>query len=498
MRFVCSGRTLRGVKPAAGYLRLSMMNDDSTSIAAQRRLVEDAAAARGITRVVIFEDEGLSGSKTIRRPGRDDMERRIAAGEFSAVIVKSVDRLARSTADFARIAMSCRDTGTALVVSDMGIDSTTPAGALVLGVLSQLAEFEASMIGARVRDGNTEKVRQGRAIGGPVAFGFRNVRRDGQPGTWREVDPEQAAVVRLIAQRLLDGHTFKAVARALNADSVPPPSGDAAGRWDYRSVERVATNPAIAGMRRFRGDLVRDEHGLPAVDPDLCILSPHDFHRLQRAVEARRLPTARRSPESERLLLDGLAYCDACDRPMRRKMTRAGRYVNYGCPGEVCPAPTSIAAPALDDFVTARMLALFGGMEVYRRIEAARPEVSDALAVVRNELATAQHAMLTAPPGEADTLFARWSALRSREAELADLVTDDTVDQLVPTGSTFAQAWAATDDQASRRALLADMLDAVIVTRSTPGRRTPVEDRVTIVPAGGGLDAERDLWAQIR
>ncbi|TQJ50912.1 hypothetical protein FBY26_2628 [Phycicoccus sp. SLBN-51] len=44
-------------------------------------------------------------------------------------------------------------------------------------VLDVLASFEAAMIGARVKAGNVEKIRQGRALAGPVpAFGM------GSPG----------------------------------------------------------------------------------------------------------------------------------------------------------------------------------------------------------------------------------------------------------------------------------------------------------------------------
>ena len=150
-------KTSPSAKPAAAYLRLSVLRDDSTSIQSQERMSRDAAERHGIGRVVRFVEGGVSASQDVRRPQRDDMERRIMAREFSALIVKSVDRLARSSADFSRIAKICRDTSTALIVSDLGVDSATPGGELLLKVLADLAEFEARLIGARIREGTSPR-----------------------------------------------------------------------------------------------------------------------------------------------------------------------------------------------------------------------------------------------------------------------------------------------------------------------------------------------------
>ena len=105
--------------PVAAYLRLSIASDDSVSIAGLKGLVAEEARCRAWGDPVLFVDEGVSGSKDVKRPARDALEARLAAGEFRALIVKSVDRLAHSTADFAQIVKICKDAGTALVVTDI-------------------------------------------------------------------------------------------------------------------------------------------------------------------------------------------------------------------------------------------------------------------------------------------------------------------------------------------------------------------------------------------
>jgi site-specific DNA recombinase len=116
---------------------------------------------------VIFTDENVSGSKAVARPARDDLERRVAAGEFDAVLVKSVDRLARSVLDFHRIAATAEKRGAALVIIEAGLDTSMPAGRMMLGILAQFAEFEAATIGQRVTTSNAGLRREGRTRGGP-------------------------------------------------------------------------------------------------------------------------------------------------------------------------------------------------------------------------------------------------------------------------------------------------------------------------------------------
>ena len=75
----------------AGYGCLSVATEESLSVAGQVCAIHAEAERRGWPLPVIFTDEGVSGSKAIARPARDDLERRIEAGEFDAVLVKAVD-----------------------------------------------------------------------------------------------------------------------------------------------------------------------------------------------------------------------------------------------------------------------------------------------------------------------------------------------------------------------------------------------------------------------
>lgn len=482
----------------AAYLRLSLARDDSASIAAQRRLVREEAERRGWPAPVLYVDEGVSGSKDVRRPKRDELEARVAAGEYGALIAKSVDRLARSTVDFHRIAQTCRKAGCSLVVTDLGLDTSTAVGEMVLGVLAQIAAFEVRMTGERMKVSNVERVSAGRAIGGPVAYGFRNVRRTDAPGTYRTVDREEADVIRRIARDLLDGYSLHAIAGRLDAEGVPTPRASTRGvaHWGTGAVRRVVENPLVAGMQRFRGELVRDEEtGLPRVDADESILDAETYRRVCEVLKAREVAAvgraAKRTPYRERLLLDDLAVCDGCDRPMRRSSSRGGRYLSYVCSASTnaCRARAAVAAGVLDGYVVGEFLAAAGRLPVVEAVEVVDEDRGE-LAAVRAEIHETGARIAAADTATIPMLSERLIALRQHEARILDEAGAEPTVEYRETGETFAEAWEAAEDVVAQRALLSSALEAVRVRMAGPRVRVPVSERVTLAWAAGNPDPD--------
>ena len=97
--------------------------------------------------------------------------------EVGAVVVTRLDRLGRSSAHLAALAEEFRALGVSLVVLDLALDTATPQGALVLGVLAQVAQFERELIRERVRDGLAQARRRGTRLGRPPALDRRQLAR---------------------------------------------------------------------------------------------------------------------------------------------------------------------------------------------------------------------------------------------------------------------------------------------------------------------------------
>lgn len=73
--------------------------------------------------------------------------------ESDVLVVTKLDRLARSVADLMRIIQALEQKGAGLRVLNLGMDTSTPTGKLMLTVLGGIAQFEREMMLERQREG---------------------------------------------------------------------------------------------------------------------------------------------------------------------------------------------------------------------------------------------------------------------------------------------------------------------------------------------------------
>lgn len=152
-------------KRAALYLRVST---DNQTTANQRRELEAVAARAGWNVVSVLEDAGLSGAMgRDRRPAFDRLNRLITRREVDLVACWSVDRLGRSLQDLVAFLGELHAAGCDLYLHAQGVDTSTPAGKALFGMLGVFAEFERSMIQERVRAGLARARAQGKHLGRP-------------------------------------------------------------------------------------------------------------------------------------------------------------------------------------------------------------------------------------------------------------------------------------------------------------------------------------------
>lgn len=85
--------------------------------------------------------------------------------EGDILVVSKLDRLARSMADFVRVAETLQTKGARLQVLAMGMDTGTATGKLMLNVLCSVAEFEREMMLERQREGIAKAKGEGKYKG---------------------------------------------------------------------------------------------------------------------------------------------------------------------------------------------------------------------------------------------------------------------------------------------------------------------------------------------
>ncbi len=152
-------------KRAALYLRVSTSEQ---TVENQRRELMGSAERHGWKVVAVYEDAGLSGSKgRDQRPGLDAMLKAVTRREFDLVAAWSVDRLGRSLTDLLGTLGELHASGVGLYLHQQGLDTTTPAGKAMFGMMGVFAEFERAMIVERVKAGVARARAQGKTLGRP-------------------------------------------------------------------------------------------------------------------------------------------------------------------------------------------------------------------------------------------------------------------------------------------------------------------------------------------
>ncbi len=172
------------------YLRVST---GEQTLANQREALMAVAEQRGWTVVATFEDNGVSGAKgRDKRPGFDALCRAVTRAEINLVACWSVCRLGRSLQHLVTFLGELQAKGCDLYLHVQGLDTSTPSGRAMFGMLSVFGEFERAMVSERTRAGMARARAAGKHLGRP-----------------REVSPLKA---RLILADRKAGQSYRKVA----------------------------------------------------------------------------------------------------------------------------------------------------------------------------------------------------------------------------------------------------------------------------------------------
>jgi DNA invertase Pin-like site-specific DNA recombinase len=129
-----------------GYLRLSKdENGNGLSFHVQRTHIQRYAEATDHDIVEWLED--VASGRDMDRPGIRTALAMLAAGQADGLAVAKLDRLSRSVTDFGLLLETATKQGWSFIAIDLGVDTSTPSGELVVNVLMAIARWERRAIG---------------------------------------------------------------------------------------------------------------------------------------------------------------------------------------------------------------------------------------------------------------------------------------------------------------------------------------------------------------
>jgi DNA invertase Pin-like site-specific DNA recombinase len=430
-----------------GYARVSTRDQDP-------QLQINALEAAGCWPIVKEHASGVAK----RRPVLDEILGQIRPGD--RLTIWKLDRLGRSVTFLNKTIQDLVQRGVSFRSLTDSIDTSAAQGRLQMNMLASFAEFERELIKERTLAGKARMRAEGRHTGGPALLGW-------EPDHVT-VNEHEAALVREVAQRLVQGEPMSRVVDDLNTRTEGP-RPRRSDRWGVTSWNRVLVNPTTA-------TIVGEE-----------------THEQIRRLFARPGRAAGGRPADH--LLSGILACGLCDGPMYGtwKATRAGGRENYyrckpgqgsggrfsGC-GRVGVAMARADAWAADAFVAAvvgpdfaqalaqRRAELLAGDATAEELDAWRAELGDLDQVQGTRFYSDQmkvrHATLRRMVDQA-------TARLMAAPELAHL------QDLPRTEARLRAAWASWTT-AERRAWLRRVLDRIVVRPATVrGRGSDVEDR---------------------
>ena len=127
------------------------------------------AEKRGLEVVREISDEGISGAKgRNERPGFDELIKGSVKNEWDIILVWDVSRLGRSLQHLVSFLEDIQSANCDMYIHQSGIDTSTPSGKMMFGMLSVFSEFERSMIRERVIAGQQRAKSEGKHIGRPT------------------------------------------------------------------------------------------------------------------------------------------------------------------------------------------------------------------------------------------------------------------------------------------------------------------------------------------
>lgn len=289
-------------KKAALYIRVSTdaQREEGYSIEAQTELLTAYCVSREIKERALYIDGGFSGAN-IQRPEMKRLIDDINKGEIDCVIVYKLDRLSRSQKDTLYLIEDVLNPhGVGFVSLKENMDTSTPMGRAMLGIMSAFAQLERETIKERTDMGKRERVKSGLwPGGGKIPFGYDYDKENGilTPN-------EDAETVKRIYSLYLQGFSTLKIARLTGL------------RYERLALQ-ILKRKTYTGVIVYNGAEYKGKH-IPIVSDDV-------FAAVQNELERRK----RQGVKSAKCLLAGMIVCGVCGAKMRYQKWSKGRYKIY-------------------------------------------------------------------------------------------------------------------------------------------------------------------------
>lgn len=407
------------VYKAGLYLRLSKddeQHSESISIGTQRSILVDYCITHQYSIYKIYTDDGYSGLN-FDRPGFRELLEDVDRGLINLVITKDLSRLGRDyimTGYYSEIFFQTKGVRYIAIADDF---DTEKGGNDIAPFKNILNDMYARDISKKIRNAKHQRAKQGLYISGQTPYGYQ---KDPRNRNKLIVDPEAAAVVRIIFSLAETGMGSVSIASELKARRIVAPSVYKYQRGDTRfsrypalqngdyctwcpaTIAQILKNPVYTGtLINLKTEVTnyKTKQRL-RVPPEQQIIIPNAHEAIIEELQFQYVQQVRSqnkcSANNHRFnLFRGKLFCECCGHPLmiskkQLKYRETDIYLcmhHYSHP-EVCPKTHRVYHDMLYPYVLQQVQAFAKSMKrrkinskisEFSTIQELTPEVLDAV-----------------------------------------------------------------------------------------------------------------------
>ena len=274
------------------------------------------------TLVDVYADEGISGTSAKKRADFQRLLNDCRKGKIDKVLVKSISRFARNTAECLEAIRELKSLGISVFFEEHNIDTKMVSSEMLTAVIASCAQAESESISKNMRWSYQKRMERGTFLPGSLPYGYKMTEKQ------IEVEPAEAAIIREIFARYLAGDSKLRIAATLNEREILTHKGK---KWDYCAIRYILRNVNYTGdslwqksysTESFPPKKVRNHGEKPqyyASNTHPPIISQETYQAVQNLLEERS-QFFRSGAGVQQDVFGCMIYCGHCGGKFRRKM----------------------------------------------------------------------------------------------------------------------------------------------------------------------------------
>lgn len=319
----------------AAYARVSTdRREQLVSLEAQKRHYEAYIKSNPNWEYVgLYYDEGLSGTNMAKRDGLMKMLSDCEKGLIDFIIIKSISRFARNTAECLEAVRKLIKLKVFIYFEKENINTGEMESELLLTIFSSLAESESVSISENMSWATQKRFQKGTYKIAYPPYGYANV--NGQ----MVIQESEAEIVRFIFDLCLSGKGSYTIAKVLREEKVPTRRG---GKWSSRTVKGILENEKYMGDALFQKTFTDSEftrHYNRGERPQYYVKDHHEAIISKEDFEAAQAIIVQRAKEKNivagndkylsRYPFSGKIICTECGAKWKRRTHTNGEVKSY-------------------------------------------------------------------------------------------------------------------------------------------------------------------------